>query len=268
MTVYAIELYFRLVGARMRGQMQYRVSFLLETIAQFFATFLDFLTVFFIFDRIPSLRGWSLGEVALLYGLTATAFAIEEFVGRGFDVFHREVVRGEFDRVLIRPWDTFFQILAAEFPLRRFGRLGQAVLVLAFAIRSVGLRWTWAKALYLPLVLASGCAFYLAVIIVQATVSFWTVQAVEFTNIFSYGGTEMASFPLEIYADWFRKFFIFIVPLAFVSYFPGLYLMGKPDPLGFPTWFAFLTPLVCFAVLGLAVAFWHYGVRHYQSTGS
>jgi ABC-2 type transport system permease protein len=268
MSVYAVGVYLRLIGARIRGQMQYRVSFLLETMAQFFATFLDFAMVFLIFDRIPSLRGWSLGEVALLYGLTATAFAIEKFIGRGFDVFHRKVARGDFDGVLIRPWDTFFLILADEFPLRRFGRLGQAVLVLGFAFRSVGLRWTWGRALYLPLVLCSGCAFYLAVIIVQATACFWTVQAVEFTNIFSYGGTMMASYPLEIYADWFRKFFTFIVPLAFVSYFPALYLLEKPDPLGFPRWFAFLTPPVCLAVLGLAIAFWHYGVRHYQSTGS
>jgi len=266
--MYALGLYFRLIGARIRGQMQYRVSFLLETTAQFFATFIDFLTVYFIFNRIPRLRGWSLGEVALLYGLAATAFALEEFIGRGFDVFHRKVVRGDFDQVLIRPWGTFFQILADEFPVRRLGRLGQGVLVLAFATHSVGLRWTWAKALYLPVVLASGCAFYLAIIIAQGTMCFWTVQAVEFANIFTSGGTEMASYPLEIYADWFRKLFIFIVPLAFVSYFPALYLLDKLDPLGFPAWFAFLTPPVCFTALGLASVLWRYGVRHYQSTGS
>lgn len=266
--MYTIGLYFRLIGARIRAQMQYRVSFLLETTAQFFATFIDFLTVYFIFNRIPSLRGWSLAEVALLYGLAATAFAIEEFIGRGFDVFHRKVVSGDFDLVLTRPWGTLFQILADEFPVRRLGRLGQGVLVLAFAAHSVGLRWTWPKALYLPVVLVSGCALYLAVIIAQATTCFWTVQAVEFANIFTYGGIEMASYPLEIYADWFRMLFIFIVPLAFVSYFPALYLLDKPDPLGFPTWFAYLTPPVCFAVLGLAVILWRYGVRHYQSTGS
>jgi len=248
--------------------MQYRVSFLLETTAQFFATFIDFLTVYFIFNRIPSLRDWSLGELALLYGLAGTAFALEEFIGRGFDIFHRKVVSSDFDRLLIRPWGTFFQILTDEFPLRRLGRLGQRVLILAFAVHFVGLRWTWVKALYLPVALASRCAFYLEVIIAQATMCFWTVQAVEFANIFTYGGTEMASYPLEIYANWFRKLFIFVVPLAFVSYFPALCLLDKRDRLGFPAWFAFLTPTVCFAVLGLAAAFWHYGVRHYQSTRS
>jgi ABC-2 type transport system permease protein len=266
--VYAARLYFRLIGARIRGQMQYRVSFVLETVGQFLATFIDFLAVYFIFDRIPSLRGWSLGEVGILYGLAGTAFALEEFIGRGFDIFHQKVVRGDFDRVLIRPWGTLFQVLADEFPVRRIGRLGQAVLVLVVATRVVALRWTWAKVLYLPMALVSGCAFYLAIIIVQATMCFWTVQAVEFANMFTYGGTEMASYPLEIYADWFRKLFIFVVPLAFVSYFPALYLMDKPDPLGFPRWFALLTPPVCFVLLGLSIALWQYGVRRYQSTGS
>jgi ABC-2 type transport system permease protein len=97
---------------------------------------------------------------------------------------------------------------------------------------------------------------------------FWTGQAVEFANIFTYGGTEMISYPLEIYVDWFRKLFIFVVPLAFVSYFPALYLLDKPDPLGFPRWFAFLTPPVSGGVLALSMMLWHHGVQRYQGTGS
>ena len=140
---------------------------------------------------------------------------------RGFDLFHRKVVSGDFDRVLIRPWDTFFQVLADEFPLRRLGRLeaGGAGPGLQASV-PWGCVGPGSKALYLAVVLVSGCAFYLAVIIAQGTMCFCTVQAVEFANIFTYGGTEMASYPLEIYADWFRKIFIFVVPLLLCQLLP------------------------------------------------
>ncbi len=78
----------------------------------------------------------------------------------------------------------------------------------------------------------------------------------------------MVSYPMTIYQGWFKHFFIFVVPLAFVTYFPALYFLGKPDALGLPAVFQFLPPPAAAAFLALARAVWSFGVRHYQSTGS
>ena len=59
-----------------------------------------------------------------------------------------------------------------------------------------------------------------------------------------------------------------MIPLAFVTYFPGLYLLDKPDPLGFPAAFQFLAPVVAFAFAALTGFVWRTSVRHYRSTGS
>jgi ABC-2 type transport system permease protein len=78
----------------------------------------------------------------------------------------------------------------------------------------------------------------------------------------------MTSYPLNIFGPWLRRMFAFVIPLAFVTYFPGLYLLDKPDPLGFPTAFQLLAPAVALAFAAATGLAWRTAVRHYRSTGS
>src|SRR5881296_1465513 len=113
-----LSLYFRLIGARIRAQMQYKVSFWLELLGFALTTGLEFSIVAILFTRFPSLGGWHVADVALLYGLTGIAFGLAEMIGRGFDApFELMMQHGTFDTVLTRPLDGFFQVLASEFQL-------------------------------------------------------------------------------------------------------------------------------------------------------
>ena len=89
--------------------------------------------------------------------------------------------------------------------------------------------WTPLKVLYLLMVLVSGFVMFSALLVLGAVLCFWTVQSIEIINTVTYGGTEMASYPLPIYHELLQRFFTFVVPLAFVSYFPALYLLDRPE---------------------------------------
>jgi len=58
------------------------------------------------------------------------------------------------------------------------------------------------------------------------------------------------------------------LPLGFVSYYPALFLLDRPDPLGLPDWTRLLSPIAALALGACAYFGWCIGVRHYQSTGS
>lgn len=265
-----LAIYFRLIGADVRSQMQYKLSFLTLTVGSFWALFLEFVVILIFFQRFPHLAGWSLGEVGLLYGLASISFGLAEMVCGGFDHFSSLILRGDFDRVLTRPADPFAQVFSQEFQLRRLGRVAQGATALLIAQGLLGLDWTLPKLLYLPVVVASGAGLFVAVFVLTATLCFWTVQsnANEVANVFTHGGTEMVSYPMDIYQGWFRHFFVFVVPLAFVTYFPTLYFLDRPDALGLPYFVRFLPPVVAVAFLALARRVWSFGVEHYQSTGS
>src|SRR5690349_7413899 len=117
-----LSLYFRLIGARIRAQMQYKLSFWLELLGFALVTGMEFVTIAILLARFNSIAGWTIDEVALLYGLTTIALSLAEMVGRGFDApFEQMMQQGTFDGILTRPLGSFFQVLAAEFQLRRLG---------------------------------------------------------------------------------------------------------------------------------------------------
>jgi ABC-2 type transport system permease protein len=261
-------LYRRLIGARIRAQMQYRVSFLLMTLVSMVVTGSDLLAILILFNYFGELAGWRAGEVALLYGLAMVGFGLSEMVAAGFDLFPQAIRQGEFDRVLLRPVGIFIQVLSADFQLRRLGRVSQGCLALALAVAWTSIAWTPLKVLYLLVVLVSGCVMFSALLVLGAVLCFWTVQSIEIINTVTYGGTEMASYPLPIYHELLQRFFTFIVPLAFVSYFPALYLLDRPEAQHLPGWLPVMTPVAAALLALVAWLAWQVGVRHYQSTGS
>ncbi len=263
------SLYWQLVGARIRAQMQYKLSFLLDMLGFALTTVLDFAVIAVLFSHFPSLAGWSVAEVALLYGLTSVAFSLNEMVGRGFDSpFETMMQQGAFDKILTRPLGTFFQILASEFQLRRLGRTLQGGAILAFALLRLPIEWTPAKVLLVPLTLASGALIYLGLFVIGGAICFWTIKTPEVVNAFTFGGNQMTSYPLGIYNRWLRSVFIFIVPVAFVNYPAALVLLNRTDPFGLPPSLAWAAPFVAVLFFLVAYGFWQIGVTKYSSTGS
>lgn len=266
----AVRLYFRLISIQIRSQMQYRVSFLVEGISQAFILLTYFLGLALVFERFQSIGGWSLGEVAFLWGLVEAAFGVMDILFSGFDPssFSPMIQRGAFDQLLLRPRNITLQVLGSKFMPRRLGRICEGLVIFGYAISRLDIQWTMGKVLYLPVIFASMIAFFGGLFIIGATFTFWTVQPVEAVNIFTYGGTELMSYPMHIYPNWIRTTFTYIVPAIFLNYYPAIYILGKTDPLGFPAFAPFLAPLAGAVVMAAALTFWRFGIRHYQGTGS
>jgi ABC-2 type transport system permease protein len=263
-----LALYWRLVGARARGQLQYKFSFLVMLAVSLTATATDYIGVRVLFGRIPQLAGFTFADVALMFGLTLVCFSIAEVVSPGFELLPRMLVQGTFDRVLTRPLGAFFQTLAAEVSPRKLGRALLGIVIVLGAQGTIPVHWTADRVLTLVLAVPSGTVIFFSIFVVGAASTFWTVQSNELVNIFTNGGVTMLTYPLDVYHDWLKRFVTFVVPLGFVSYYPTLYLLGRPDALGLPGWIAFLSPLAAGLFSVLAWGAWSLGVRHYSSTGS
>jgi ABC-2 type transport system permease protein len=263
----SLALYIRLVGARVRGQLQYRTSFVLELAGMFAISFLDFLAIAIIFSNVPELGEWTVAEVALLYGLSGLSFAFTDMAVGHLDLFPRLIRDGDFDLVLIRPRGTLFQVLATDFHLRRLGKIAQASAVLGYALAALDLDWTAGRALMLPVTVLSASVIFGAVWVIAICIVFWSVEGGETANAFTYGGQFFAQYPVNVYEAWLRRLLGFVIPMAFVAYFPALYILDKPDPLGAPEWLRFASPLVAVAVCVVAGLVWRYAVRHYRSAG-
>ena len=262
-------LLLRYARASFRAQLAYPASAILLGLGAFLATIIDILAIWALFARFGAIGGWRLGDVALFFGLVSISFTIADFLSRGFDVFGSDFVRtGAFDRILLRPRSATLQLIGYEFRLSRFGRFAQGAVMVWIATAVLPVRWDAGRVALALWTVAGGVALFFGLLVLQATLAFWTVESLEVMNALTYGGIQAAQFPLSLYAGWFRNFLIFVVPLGCVAYFPVLAILGKPDPLGAPTWLLSLTPLAGWVFLALSFVAWRVGVGKYTSTGS
>jgi ABC-2 type transport system permease protein len=266
----ALDLYRRLIATQIRAQLQYPVAFWFELLGTAFITTVEFGSLALILQRFEGIGGWTLGEVAFLYGMVETSFGTMDMLFSGFDppFFGRQVRRGQFDQLLLRPVNITMQVLGSRLELRRLGRIAQGIVILGAALMLTEVRWTLVKIIYLPLVFASLVSFFGGLFIVGSTITFWTVESIEVINILTYGGNEMMCYPMHIYRDWMRRFFTFVVPAIFLNYYPALYFLDKPDPFNLPPFAPFLAPVAGMGTLTAALLFWRFGIRHYTSTGT
>jgi ABC-2 type transport system permease protein len=254
-------MYLKYLKIAFKSLAEYRLNLLMTAIMQFASSALAFFSMYLLFDRFGSLAGYTFAEVALTFCVTLTAFALAECFFRGFDSFSQMIRHGTFDRVLLRPRSTVLQVIGTTIDFSRLGRLLLSIGMLVWAMGQFD--WTPLKIITLLLMLISGTCLFAGVFILGATVCFFTVDGLEFINIFTDGAREFASYPLTIYAKRVTQFFTFIIPYASMNYLPLTYITGRTDNALYV-----LTPL--FGILFLLPCFlvWHWGVRHYLSTGN
>lgn len=266
----SFRFYLRLLSIQLRSQMQFRVSFWIDLVTTGLLNVVYFASMYLALERFGSLAGWTIPELAFLYGLVEMSFGTMDMVFSGFDPdgFAKFIQKGDLDQVLLRPVNLLAQIFGSSFQLRRLGRITQGALVLAYGLSHLAVHWTAFKLAFLPLVMVSQVAAFGALFMAGSTLTFWTVQPVEVMNVLTYGGVEVMSYPAPIYTGWLRGFFTYILPFVFLNYYPALFFLDRPDPLGFPVFAPFLAPFAAGIMLWLALRFWRFGLAHYQSTGT
>lgn len=261
------SIYVRLVGSRARSQLQYRFSAALQLVGTTLIALLDLVIVVVVFDKVPELDGWTLEEVALLYGIASISFALTDLAIGHLDRLPQMIREGSFDQVLVRPLPSLLQVAASDFALRRLGKALQGLGVLVWALTAVEIDWTVGRAAMIPLAIVSGAVIYAGVWVALSTIAFWIVDAIEFVNAFTYGGNFLSQYPVTIFGRWLRGLVVFVIPIAFVAYFPALYVLDKTDELGLPSWLRYASPLVAVSVAVAARLVWGNAVRHYRSAG-
>jgi ABC-2 type transport system permease protein len=263
-----VRAYRLIAGMWIRSAMTYRTSFVVTMCANLVMTGLDFVGILLMFSQVDSLGGWTLPEIAFLYGLSVTSFGIADLVFGSMDVLGTRMRDGSFDMLLVRPAPVLAQVGADQFALRRLGRITQGALVLGWGVLSVDVDWTPAKVLLVPVMLVSGAVIFCAVFVAGAAFQFLAQDATEVQNAFTYGGTTLLQYPPSVFGKDFVRAVTFVLPLAFVNWVPASYVLGRPYPLGLPEWLAFAPPLVAAVCCVLAGLAWRVGLRAYRSTGS
>ena len=258
-----MRLYVKYFAIHLKSQMQYKASFAMTFIGNFFVSFSVFLGIHFMFLRFDTVAGFTYEQVLLCFAAVLMSFCLAELFARGFDLFPSMIGNGEFDRIMVRPRGPIFQVLATKIDFTRIGRIFTAMVVLAYAIPNSGVLWSPAKIAVLAMMIICGALIFFGLFLIYAALSFFTLEGLEFMNIFTHGGQDFGRYPFAVYGEGILKFLTFVVPFALVQYYPLTFLLGmNQSPL------RALSPLLSLIFLPICYGIFRFGLRRYKSTGS
>ncbi|SDJ75457.1 ABC transporter permease [Nonomuraea jiangxiensis] len=261
-----VRTYVLLLWTWTRAAAAYPASFTLMILLGFVTAGLDVAVILVVFANTTTLAGFTREEVLFLYGAASLSFTVcDTFVGN-IDRVSQHIKAGTLDTFLIRPVGAWMQLTADRFNANRAGRIVQAALVLGYACAALHLDWR--RAWMIPVMVITGMVIFSALWTLAGAMQFVLTDAPELANAFTYGTHQLSQYPLSIYARDLVKGVTYVLPLAFVNWQPGLYVLGRDDPFGTPEFMRFLGPAAALVLALLAALAWRQGLRHYRSTGS
>jgi ABC-2 type transport system permease protein len=226
-------------------------------------------TIWIIMSQFHSLNGWHWQEVFFLYALYMVGHTLNNTLFFTVGNVPYQIREGQFDRFLVRPLNPLFQVLSQ--PGQNWpDELIVALVFLGFAQALVHLHWTIATVALTVGAAVGGALIDFGVQLAIATLAFWVIRLDTLRWVVMSLEADFTRYPLSIYNKAVRIVLAYVLPFAFMNYFPATTLLHKTYDGSYvinPA-IGWLSPLVGLAWFSIAYVFWVRGVNRYQGTGS
>ena len=258
------DLFVHYFGQYAKVRMAYKGDFFVSIVTTIIATAFGLAVVFLLFQRAPEIAGWTFPEILFLYGFGLIPLSLFNLLSINLYYFGEVyIVEGKFDRVLLRPVHSLFQVMSEQFRLESVSDTLIGLAIVLYTSRELGLEHGFADWAFLVFAAICGLLIYTSVFLILTCVSFWVEDRVGLIppvyNMLAFG-----RYPLSIYSPMIQFLLSWIIPFGFASFYPASTLLDRVEYAGY----AFYLPFVTAVFLTLAVALWNRGVRNYSSTGS
>ncbi|GAB2794034.1 ABC transporter permease [Amycolatopsis magusensis] len=253
--------------AALRAEAQYRANFVVSVIASLCYQGVGLASIGVVLSTFETLGGWTLPEVAFLYGLRLTAHGLWVVLFSQLLVIDQIVREGHFDRFLVRPGNPLVHLMTHRTALTPVGDLLGGLVLLAVVMTLVPVNWSLLGILYLIAAVVGGALTELSLQLAASSLTFRTLssQALRVTIDTIFG--TFGNYPTKIFSAAARFALTFLLPLAFVAYLPGAVLLDKAGELHVPAVVGYAAPAVGVVLFAAAYAVWRRQLRHYQSGG-
>jgi ABC-2 type transport system permease protein len=258
------NLFWSYVAQYAKGRMEYRADFVAGLFTDVLYQLVSIIFLLVVFRQVPTLAGWKQAEVFFIYGYFLWPYAFFNTLANGvWDFSDRYILKGELDRLLLRPASALFQLILEGIELEPLMGLITGTAIMAWAATSLGITWRWYDPILMLVLTLGSTLVYLGIYLSLACIGFWydgrTGLLPLLWNVNNYG-----RYPVGIYNRVLRLLLTWIFPFAFVGFYPAAYFVRREAFV----WWAAVTPVIGLAFFGLAVALWRAGVRRYHGAGS
>ena len=258
------RIYGKLQLLHLRTHLEYEADFWIGIVGTLATQGAGFVFVWVLLNRVPAVKGWTLWEVAFLYGLSIIPRGMAELFCDGSWRLRFLVNTGELDRLLVRPISPALQVITQIASIHGFGGVILGGVILVRASQESHVVWSPAHALLLVATLLGSLVLVGSINFATNAIVFWDQSANSSFSFLMQNFAEFAKFPVTLYGRAVQIFLTWVLPFAFISYFPGAVILGKPEV---PPLLGYCAPVVGLIVALIASLIWRQGLQRYQGAG-
>jgi ABC-2 type transport system permease protein len=248
--------------------MQYRANFIAGILGMIFWNGINLGLIGILVTQFKSLKDWTLWELVFLYCLWLLGHSLYSLFFSHTRQLEEYLIEGTFDQFLLRPASPLIQLLGRELQYTEVADVLFSVTGISLAYAQLGLDWDVWHWSFFVLAVISGAVIVWAMDLLIACSAFWTGRS-RGTYIIVWPFYNLVhQYPVEIFGNAFRLLVTSLIPVAFMNYYPALFLLDKLDRAGAGWWLSFMSPVVALLLLGLLSRVWHRALMHYTSSGS
>ncbi len=258
-----VRIYLKILAQDIKSKMSYRTDFIISTIGMIFTNISGFVSFWILFRNFPSINGWNYDEMLFLYGFSLVSLTpVQCFFDNNWSL-RMYVYSGDFIKYCFRPINLFFYYQSEVFDIKGLGQFAFGIGTLVYAWGKIGLAVTPFMLLKMVVFLLTASFIMIALQNAAAATCFWIQNSFYLLDL-TFRFKDYAKYPITIFSPVFRFIFTFVIPIAFIAYYPSLVVL-RPDAVPILSW---ISPIIGIIFLWFSYKIWMLGAMKYSGTGS
>lgn len=258
------RLFTILIKVGLMRQMAYRPHFFLMVAGKIIRMALLFFFFQALFFKVNRIGQWTFDQVLLLF---ATFHIVDYLMSVTFQRnlsshLPRNIQTGELDTRMVLPVNLLFFASLENIDMMDFFSFIPSLLFLMYVLFRIDYAFSWTQMLMYFLLIGNALVFLYAIILIIATISFWTTQSSGLALIFD-NLSRIGRYPLDIFEGLWKVLFLYFLPLVLIAQVPAQSLLHTLSPS-----FALFAFIITGLFLTFALWFWNIGVRNYLSAST
>jgi ABC-2 type transport system permease protein len=243
-----------LVTTNLKATLALRGAFVIQALFMALNNFTYFVFWWALLARVPSLRGWRLGDIELLFGVVAVVFGLTVSVAGGVRHLARFIEDGSLDTLLTQPKPVLIHALGMRAQPSGIGDVLSGVVFIVWSGQV-----SWRTMPWLVVVMAASALILAACGVVFFSLGFWlgrveTVAAQLWELMITF-----ALYPEPLFGGALRLALFTVLPAGLVGYLP-VRVIQTPTLAGATMLWLGAIGYVC-----VAAAMFNRGLRRYAS---
>jgi ABC-2 type transport system permease protein len=238
---YWLRFWWLLFGIKLRGDFGYhhQTHTIINLAIMIFGYFMQFVAIWVLVDRFQSINGWTTYQVLFLYALNLFTYAAGGVFAQCFWRLETVITTGELDDILLKPMNPFAVYLTLGIAVQYSAHMAIASFFVILSLVKLGITVTLGNALRLVGAVAGLSLIQAGLTIAVAATASWT-KSTRPVGFVIQGIRQFIRYPVSIYPKAVQAVLTFVVPYAFVNFYPAYVLFGRSEPLAFAATFPWL----------------------------